>query len=51
MVSWWRNWETLKTLPFDGELGDQPAYVAEVIRLCADSLAEVQHEQMRAHNG
>lgn len=51
MVAWWRNWEATKALPFDGDIGDQPAYVAEALRLCADTLAEVQHEQMRATHG
>lgn len=34
-VGWWLTWHSHSQLPFPGTLADQPAYVEEILTLCA----------------
>lgn len=40
-VSWWSDWRTFGFLPWPGDFGDQPAIVAEAMRVCVQVENEV----------
>lgn len=48
LVGWWVDWRVLKWLPYDGEIGDQPAWVVDVIRLAEISFQKAQARRQAA---
>jgi hypothetical protein len=45
VVDWWHNYREYKVLPFEGDLNDQPAYVADAIKACHDEGLKIQAER------
>jgi len=46
-VRWWDDWRALRMFPFEGDMGDQPAYFVDVIRV-AEAAFEAATARRRA---
>ena len=44
-MQWWVDWKKYNSLPYAGDIGDQPAYVYEAIHVCESEAGIVQQAE------
>jgi len=45
VIAWWWDHKQLGLLPHEGDMGEQPQYVVEVIRICEAEAIAIRNEQ------
>lgn len=45
VLNWWTEWRTLRVLPWEGEIADQPQFVLDALSLCEETTSLVERDR------